>query len=77
MVKNSIFTIENIHDTYLKWMHEVESGSARKYRFINAVKDMPLEKQYEMEQWLVAAFAIGLEYGYNFATTDDIGDDIL
>ena len=76
MVKNSIFTIENIHDMYLKWMHEVERGSARKYRFINAVKDMPLEKQYEMEQWLVAAFAIGLEYGYNAATTGTT-DDIL
>ncbi len=74
MVKHCIFTTENIHDLYLRWMHEVENDSARKDRFVNLLKDIPIEKQYEIEQWLVASFAIGLEYGYNAATTDNIMD---
>jgi hypothetical protein len=76
MVKNSIFTTENIHDMYLKWMNEEENGSVRKDRFISLLKDIPHDKQYEIEQWLVSAFAIGLECGYNSATTGTV-DDIL
>lgn len=76
MVENSIFTTENIHEMYLKWMHEEENGSIRKDRFISLLQNLPIEQQYQIEQWLVSAFAIGLECGYNVATTNDIGDII-
>lgn len=74
MKTDSIFTTENIHDMYLKWMHEEDNESIRKDRFITTLKDLPHDTQYQIEQWLVSAFAIGLECGYSVATTDDVGD---
>lgn len=74
MVTDSIFTTENIHKMYLQWMHEEENNSVRKDRFVSLLEGISPEKQYQIEQWIVSAFAIGLECGYNVATTDEVGD---
>jgi len=68
MVK-TVYDIENIHTIYLSWMNEPNSYGLRKDRFIAMMKNIPIEKQYEIEQWIVSALAIGLENGYNDATT--------
>jgi hypothetical protein len=65
MSNKTVFKEEDIHKIYLEWMNETESGSYRKDRFVNLLKGIPLETQYEIEQWLVSSLAIGLEEGYN------------
>jgi hypothetical protein len=67
MKDNTIYSREDIEKIYLQWMNESENGSFRKDRFISLLKSIPLETQYEIEQWLVSSLAIGLQEGYNKA----------
>lgn len=61
---NPVFSQDEIHRIYLEWMNESHSGSYRKDRFLNMMEGVPRDKQYEIEQWIVSALAIGLEYGH-------------
>lgn len=67
-----IFTLDKIHEIYLKWMNEQDNHSFRKDRFISLLKDVPIDKQSQIEHLLVAALAIGLEYGYNTKERNEI-----
>lgn len=64
MVK-PIFTQESIEKIYIDWMNESDIGSSRKERFLKSLENIPIEKQLEIEKWIVSAIAIGLEIGYN------------
>lgn len=63
MVK-PVFSQDEIHRIYLEWMNECENGSYRKDRFLQMLSQIPLDKQYEIEQFVVTALAIGLQNGY-------------
>lgn len=62
---NPIFTKESIEQIYIDWMNETDIGSVRKERFLNSLKNIPIEQQLEIEKWIVSSIAIGLEIGYN------------
>lgn len=68
MVK-PVFSQDEIHRIYLEWMNEFDNGSCRKDRFLQMLSQIPLDKQHEIEQFMVAALAIGLQNGYKANTT--------
>lgn len=70
MVKKYTFSEQDIHKIYLEWMNQTDMGSVRKQRFLQTLKNIPIEKQYELERWIVSALAIGLLEGYNTATNE-------
>jgi len=66
---NPVFSQDEIHRIYLEWMNESDNGSCRKDRFLQMLSQIPLDKQYEIEQFMVSALAIGLQNGYEANTT--------